>query len=104
LLPEIAENGIFYETKPIKLIDRFADMGRTAVLSLSIEVYRSKVGDIVATEALGFHVMSARFALNYNFVKYISSCALAIEACVADRIWDVVDTVKLVEEAEPKPG
>jgi hypothetical protein len=28
----------------------------------------------------------------------------AMEAGVSDRVWDVVDIVKLVEGAEPKPG
>jgi hypothetical protein len=48
----------------------------------------------------------ALFAMYYNFCKIHRTLCVtpAMEAGVADRVWDVVDIVGLVENAEPKPG
>jgi IS1 family transposase len=48
----------------------------------------------------------ALFAMYYNFCKIHKTLRVtpAMEAGVSDRIWDVVDIVKLVEDAEPKSG
>lgn len=42
----------------------------------------------------------------YNFCKIHKTPRVppAVQAGVADRVWDVVDIVKLVEDKEPKPG
>jgi hypothetical protein len=47
----------------------------------------------------------ALFAMYYNFCKIHKTLRVtpAMEACVSDRVWDVVDIVKLVEAAEPAP-
>jgi hypothetical protein len=44
-------------------------------------------------------------AMYYNFCKIHKTLRItpAMEAGVSDRVWDVVDIVKLVEDAEPKP-
>jgi len=41
----------------------------------------------------------------YDFCKIHKTLRItpAMEAGVSDRVWDVVDIVKLVEDAEPKP-
>ncbi len=46
----------------------------------------------------------ALFAMYYNFCKIHKTLRVtpAMEAGVSDRVWDVVDIVKLVEDAEPK--
>ncbi len=48
----------------------------------------------------------ALFAMYYNFCKIHRTLRVtpAMEAGVSDRVWDVVDIVKLVENAEAKPG
>jgi len=48
----------------------------------------------------------ALFATYYNFCKIHKTLRVtpAMQAGVSDRVWDVVDIVKLVEDAEPKPG
>jgi hypothetical protein len=48
----------------------------------------------------------ALFAVYYNFCKIHMTLRVtpAMEAGVSDRVWDVIDIVRLVEEAEPKPG
>ena len=48
----------------------------------------------------------ALFVMYYNFCKIHKTLRVtpAMQAGVSDRLWDVVDIVKLVEEAEPKPG
>jgi hypothetical protein len=53
------------------------------------------------------HVHSlALFTTYYNFVKVHSKLRMspAMAAGVADRLWDIGDIVKLVEDAEPKPA
>jgi hypothetical protein len=53
------------------------------------------------------HVHSlALFTTYYNFVKVHKTLRMspAMAAGVADRLWDIGDIVKLVENAEPKPG
>jgi len=47
----------------------------------------------------------ALFAMYYDFCKIHKTLRItpAMEAGVSDRVWDVVDIVKLVEDAEPKP-
>ncbi len=48
----------------------------------------------------------ALFVMYYNFCKIHKTLRVtpAMQASVSDRVWDVVDIVKLVEEAEPKLG
>jgi IS1 family transposase len=48
----------------------------------------------------------ALFVMYYNFCKMHKTLRItpAMEAGVSDRVWDVVDIVKLVEDAEPKAG
>jgi IS1 family transposase len=48
----------------------------------------------------------ALFVMYYNFSKIHKTLRVtpAMEAGVSDRVWDVVDIVKLVEDAEPKPS
>ncbi len=48
----------------------------------------------------------ALFAMYYNFCKLHRTLRVtpAMEAGVSHRVWDVVDIVKLVEDAEPKPS
>ena len=53
------------------------------------------------------HVHSlALFTTYYNFVKVHKTLRMtpAMAAGVADRLWDIGDIVKLVENAEPKPA
>jgi len=47
----------------------------------------------------------ALFAMYYNFVRIHKTLRVtpAMEAGVSDRVWDVCDIVKLVEDAEPSP-
>ena len=47
----------------------------------------------------------ALFAMYYNFCKIHRTLRVtpAMEAGVSDRVWDVVDIVKLVENAEASP-
>lgn len=42
----------------------------------------------------------------YNFVRIHSKLRMtpAMAADVSDRLWEIGDIVKLVEDAEPKPG
>ncbi len=46
----------------------------------------------------------ALFAMYYNFCKLHRTLRVtpATEAGVSDHVWDVIDIVKLVEDAEPK--
>jgi hypothetical protein len=48
----------------------------------------------------------ALFVMYYNFCKIHKTLRVtpAMEAGVSDRVWDVVDIVKLIEGAEPKAG
>ncbi len=48
----------------------------------------------------------ALFAMYYNFCKIHKTLRVtpAMEAGVSARVWDVIDIVKLIEEAEPKPS
>jgi hypothetical protein len=48
----------------------------------------------------------ALFVMYYNFCKIHKTLRVtpAMQAGVSERLWDVVDIVKLVEEAEAKPG
>jgi IS1 family transposase len=48
----------------------------------------------------------ALFVMYYNFCKIHKTLRVtpAMQAGVSDHVWDVVDIVKLVEDAEPKPG
>lgn len=48
----------------------------------------------------------ALFAMYYNFCKIHKTLRVtpAMEAGVSDRVWDVAGIVKLVEDAEAKPG
>lgn len=53
------------------------------------------------------HVHSlALFTTYYNFVKVHSKLRMspAMAAGVADRLWEVVDIIRLVEAAEAKPA
>ena len=48
----------------------------------------------------------ALFVMYYNFCKIHKTLRVtpAMGAGVSDRVWGVVDIVKLTEDAEPKPG
>ncbi|MFZ1107992.1 MAG: hypothetical protein WAN43_06575 [Rhodomicrobium sp.] len=48
----------------------------------------------------------ALFAMDYNFCKIHKTVRVtpAMQSGVSDRLWDGVDIVKLVEDAEPKAG
>ncbi len=50
--------------------------------------------------------MIALYAVWYNFARINSAVRMApaMAAGVSDRLWDMADIVKLIDDAAPKPG
>ena len=50
--------------------------------------------------------MVALYTVWYNFVRINSAVRMApaMAAGISDRLWDMADIVKLIDEAAPKPG